>query len=72
MKVEILQNFRDEGQQYTASEIRVVSEQKGGYFCGVGWARDISGAVATGAPDLSNKSLDVKNARHSQKSTIQE
>lgn len=54
-RIECLTDFRSKGQNYYKGELRVVSEGDAGHFCGTGWARDISGEILTGSPDLSPK-----------------
>jgi len=70
-RIEVLTNFKDEGQFYKG-EVRVVTPEKAGYYCGLGWAKDVSDGdqVATGTPDLSPKKLEVESARHASKTAI--
>jgi hypothetical protein len=63
-RIEILTDVKDAGERYYKGEQRMVTPEKAGYFCGLGWARDVSGEIETGAPDTSEKQLDVHSVRH--------
>lgn len=63
-RIEMLTDVRDAGLQYFKGEIRIVTPEKAGYFCGLGWARDLAGDVQTGTPDTSEKTLEVQSVRH--------
>lgn len=39
-KIIVLQDFQDAGQQFYAGETRIVTIEKSGYYCGLGWAND--------------------------------
>ena len=67
-RIEILTDVKDDGGYYKG-EIRMVTPEKAGYLCGVGWARDLSGELPTGTPDLTEKTLAVQNAKHQHKPT---
>jgi hypothetical protein len=67
-RIEILTDVKDDGGYYKG-EIRHVTPEKAGYLCGVGWARDLSGELPTGTPDLTDKTLSVQNATHLNKPT---
>ena len=58
--IEILSLFRDGTDTYHVGEVRMVSEEKAGYFCGLGWAK--ADGLTTGSPDTSEKTLEVQNS----------
>jgi len=51
MKIEILEDFRHERDEFTTGETRVVNDSLGAYFCRAGWAKDLDGNVETVARD---------------------
>jgi len=53
MKVEFLTKFKHDGQTYEAGDTKTVAGEFGGYVCGLGWARDLSGQVETGEANTS-------------------
>jgi len=63
--IEILRNIKHDGQQFHAGEIRIVTDQLGGYFCGNGWAREKGGEVMPA--DTTPKTLSVKSVTHGHK-----
>lgn len=63
-KIEIIQQIKHDGQVYHAGETRMVDDKLAGYFCGNGWAKDSSGAIATGDQELGEKTLDIHNGQH--------
>lgn len=68
-RIEMLTDVKDPP-GYVKGEIRVVSPETAGYFCGLGWARDVTGEIKTGAPDTSDKTLNVQSVRHVTKTTL--
>lgn len=65
MKIEILENFRHGREEFTAEETRVVDDALGVYFCNAGWAKDLSGAIATAPRDVTRVvTLEVDSAVH--------
>lgn len=60
--IEVIQNFRHNGEQFHKGERRYVSAEDAGYFCGLGWAT--SEGLTTGEPDTSPKTLEMKSAQH--------
>lgn len=48
MRVEMLELVKHDGQIFEAGEVRVVSDALGGYFCELGWAKDLDGQYPTG------------------------
>jgi hypothetical protein len=67
-RIEILTDVKDDGGYYKG-EVRMVTPEKAGYLCGVGWARDVSGEIPTLQPDLTEKTLSVQSAQHLTKPT---
>jgi hypothetical protein len=65
-QIEVLELFRDGGELYRAGEVRVVSEVDAAYYCGAGWARDVSGDIPTGARDTQGVRLDVRTLTQTQ------
>lgn len=61
-RIEVIQTFKHGGQTFHAGEVRLVSPEDAGYFCGLGWAK--SDGLATGSPDTSPKTLEVQNGKH--------
>jgi hypothetical protein len=62
-RIELLTDVRHNGSYYKG-EVRVVPEDVAGLFCNAGWAKDLTGELATPAPDLAEKELDVQNGTH--------
>lgn len=46
--IRIREPFLHDGARYEAGEVRKVSERLALYFCGLGWAEDVAGAIETG------------------------
>lgn len=65
-RIEMLTDVKDDG-GYIKGEVRLVTAEKAGYFCGLGWARDLTGELATAAPDISEKKLEVQGSKHAAK-----
>ena len=65
--IEILRNIKHDGQQFHSGEVRIVTEQLGGYFCGNGWAREQGGEAVPA--DTRPKTLQVKNGQHGHSAT---
>lgn len=64
MKVSIEHSFRHASQQYHEGELRITSDEEGKYFCDCGWARDVTGEVATASiADKSDVTLVVQNSK---------
>jgi hypothetical protein len=62
MIVDILVDFRHGGMQYTAGSTALhVEDSLGEYFCGEGWAKDVSGGVPTGQHAAQDIVLDVQD-----------
>jgi hypothetical protein len=62
MKVEILENrLSSDGFVGELGDRFTVPEDVGIRWCGLGWARDLSGAVATGERKVINAELKVDN-----------
>lgn len=64
--IEIIRNFKDDGQQFFKGEARMVTPEKAGYYCGNGWAKDADkeNPIPTGERDLTPKKLEVHSAIH--------
>lgn len=66
-RIEMLTDVKDPSGLFRKGEIRVVEPEQAGYFCGLGWAKDLGGELATGTPDTSPKTLEVQNGKHASK-----
>lgn len=67
MKIEILETFLDGRDRYENGEVREVSEDSGAYFCGCGWAKDMSGNVQTAERQKNGEvRLDIRGSNHNQ------
>jgi hypothetical protein len=62
-RIEILTDIKDDGGYYKG-EIRVVTREKAGYLCGLGWAKALDEDIKTGTPDTSPKKLAVTDGKH--------
>lgn len=62
MKIECTVTFLDGAIRYETGDVRTVSDKDGSRFCAAGWAKDISGAVATPAPITGNADLAIHNS----------
>jgi len=69
MKIEILITFKHDGQTFETGEVRVVDDVTGEYFCRAGWAKDLSGSVATGKPNTNDVVLMVDNITNAKNTT---
>lgn len=63
-RIEMLTDVKDPSGLYRKGEIRVVEPEQAGYFCGLGWARDLGGQLATADADTSPKTLEVQDGKH--------
>jgi len=69
MKVEILENrLSSDGFVGELGDRFTVPEYVGVKWCGLGWAKDLSGAVATGERKVINAELKVDNITMDQNS----
>ena len=59
-KIEVLTRFKHAGQTFYAGELRFVTPEEAGYFCGLGWAK--ADGIRSGTPDTSPKTLEVHNS----------
>lgn len=66
-RIEVIQTFKHGGQTYHAGEVRLVSPEDAGYFCGLGWAK--AEGLAAGTPDTSPKTLEVHSSSIGQKAS---
>jgi hypothetical protein len=62
MKIECSTTFLDGAERFEAGDIRTVDDERGAYFVGNGWAKDVTGAVATGAETSGEITLEVQGA----------
>jgi len=62
MKIEALTTFLDGRDRYEAGDIRTVSDEDGARFCAAGWAKDITGAAATGEATAGTVDLAIRNS----------
>lgn len=62
-RIEMLTDVKHDG-SYFKGEVRAVSAETAGYFCGLGWARDVSGEITTAAPAVADTTLVVQNGQH--------
>ena len=60
-RIEMLTAVKDPDGLFLKGEIRLVTPERAGYFCGLGWAKDLGGELATGTPDTSPVTLEVHN-----------
>ena len=66
MKIELIRTVKHAGRLYTKGDVITADEGLGTYFCSVGWAKDVTGAVATGDPEKES-TLTVHSANHKSK-----
>lgn len=59
-RIEILQRFKHGGQTFYPGELRFVTPEDAGYFCGLGWAK--ADGIVTGELDTTPKSLEVHHS----------
>lgn len=70
MKIEILEDFKHDRDQYSKGETRVVDQDLGEYFCKVGWAKDSDGKVKTGDRNaMHGQRLEIHKSTLKSKST---
>ena len=67
MKIEVLNDFKNEDGVFIAGEVRIVSDSDGEYFCRAGWVKDMDGVVETAKPSLNEVILKVANSSHGNK-----
>jgi len=60
-RIEMLTTVKEPDGTFLKGEIRLVTPERAGYFCGLGWAKDLGGELATATPDTSPVTLDVQN-----------
>ena len=63
MKIEALTTFIDGADRFEQGDVRTVSDERGAYFVGNGWAKDMSGEVATGEAG-GNADLAINSTTH--------
>lgn len=62
-RIEMLTDVKD-APGYFKGEVRIVSVETAGYFCGLGWAKDIDGQIPTAETDTEDKTLAVDAGKH--------
>jgi hypothetical protein len=68
MKIEALESIKSDGYVLDPEDVKTVPDDIGASWCAAGWARDTSGAVATGERTVLNAKLAVNNVSLSVKS----
>ena len=63
MKIEALTTFLDGTDRFEQGDARTVEDVRGAYFVTNGWAKDISGEIATGEA-AGNVDLVIEPAAH--------
>jgi len=66
MRIEALEKFHSGGYSPEAGDIITVPDEVGARACAHGWARDVTGAVATGDRVPGVSTLNLPNTSHSQ------
>ena len=67
MKIEALERIKSDGYVLDAGDIKVnIPDAIGAAWCSHGWARDLDGAVATGARQVIDARIDVQPAASGQ------
>jgi hypothetical protein len=61
MKIEALESIKSDGYLLDPEDIKTVTDDVGARWCAAGWARDVSGVVATGERKVLNAKLSVNN-----------
>ena len=59
MKINCTTTFLDGITRYESGDVRTVSDADGARFCANGWATDITGEAATGAPATGSTDLAI-------------
>ena len=67
MRIELIRTVRHDGHTYTKGDVITASEGLGTYFCSCGWAKDVSGQVATAEAPTDTVTLDVHKTKHATK-----
>jgi len=71
MKIEILENrLSSDGFVGELGDRFTVPDEVGAHWCSLGWAKDLSGQVATGERVVINASLNVQNIVSAQSSEV--
>lgn len=69
MKIEALESIKSDGYLLDPEDIKTVPDDVGARWCAAGWARDVSGAVATGQRKVLNAKLAVSSVTLAVKSS---
>jgi hypothetical protein len=59
MKIEALESIKSDGYILDKEDVKTVPDEVGMKWCAAGWARDVSGTVATGERVVLNAKLAV-------------
>ena len=59
MRIEILITFQHNSNSYIQSEIRVVPDDIGLYFCSTGWAKEVDSEAPATTPNTSEIILNI-------------
>lgn len=70
MKIEILTTFQHNTLSYFQSEVRIVPNDLGEYFCSSGWAKALDSDIQTGSPETSEITLTIDPLDQSNISTF--
>lgn len=62
MKIECTTTFLDGIERFENGDIRTVDDKRGAYFVEQGWARDVAGVVAQGAPVMGDVTLNTHDS----------
>lgn len=72
MRIEATTTFLDGKDRFEKGDIRTVEDERGARFVADGWAKDLAGGVATGAPAAGMTSLDIQSSTLGVTSTTKE
>lgn len=62
MKIQCTTTFKDGVDEFVMDDVRTVPDERGAYFVANGWAKDVSGEIATGEAAVGEVSLAIQNA----------
>ncbi len=66
MKIQCLTTFLEGADRFEEGDIRTVQDDVGVRLVANGWAKDVTGEVATGAAAVGESTLDIQNLTASQ------
>lgn len=64
MRIKALTTFLDDRDRFEKDDERTVDNARGRRFVANGWAKDLSGEIATGAQGAGEVSLDIHDVTH--------